>query len=95
MADFLSLQDAIQAEHKVGSIHVMTVPVHIDRAQALWEGKVEVFMLIGHASAKTVYAWLETALEEGAAPRIVTALHTKTVNSAEVAVMESLKRSTP
>jgi hypothetical protein len=52
------LQEAIRETEACESDHIDTIPV-IERvaAKIAWEGKVEVFNLIGHPKAKRCYAW--------------------------------------
>jgi hypothetical protein len=52
------LQKAIKATHGCESKHVESVPVReMHKGKVAWEGRVEVFDLIGHAKAKRGYAW--------------------------------------
>src|SRR5437870_7049113 len=56
--EITELKDAIRATHGCESLHVESVPVkEVFEGQAAWEGKVEVFDLVGHRQAKRAYAW--------------------------------------
>jgi hypothetical protein len=51
--------------HGCDSKHVESVPVHeVFHGKTIWEGNVEVFDLIGHASAKRCYGWTYGEPEE-------------------------------
>jgi hypothetical protein len=52
------LQMAIQHLHRCDAEHVDTVRIYETfRGSPVWEGKVEVFSVSGHARAKRCYAW--------------------------------------
>jgi hypothetical protein len=52
------LQMVIQHLHKCAAAHIATESVkEVFRGQIVWEGKVEVFTVTGHARAKRAYAW--------------------------------------
>jgi hypothetical protein len=56
--EITKLKDAIRATHGCESLHVESVPVkEVFDGETAWEGKVEVFDLIGHLQAKRAYAW--------------------------------------
>ncbi|HUO10247.1 MAG TPA: hypothetical protein VM008_18215 [Phycisphaerae bacterium] len=53
-----SLRDAIQKKHGCISRYAQTVAVKDEReGKVVWEGKVEVFDLAGHAKAAQCFAW--------------------------------------
>src|SRR4029450_7428643 len=56
--EITELKDAIRETHGCESLHVESVPVkEVFEDQAAWEGKVEVFDLVGHRQARRAYAW--------------------------------------
>ena len=52
---------------------------------------MEVFLLVAHPTAKTVYAWKQLPLREGEEFRVITMLHIDGVNSPEAAVKEAVR----
>jgi hypothetical protein len=58
MKDIPLLQKAIKETHGCDSRHIESVPV-VERFEnkIAWQGRVEVFDLIGHPKAKRAYAW--------------------------------------
>lgn len=57
-----ALIDAIRPLHGTEARHLVTVPVQEktpDGRETVWEGDVEVFMLLGHPKATKAYAWSE------------------------------------
>ncbi len=70
------LRDVIRHLHRVESKHIERVPVkETSREQAVWEGVVDVFELIGHPSAKRLYAWSHETDDPKQPLRHVTPLH--------------------
>lgn len=59
MSDYLTrLSESITTLHNCKAKHVSTTPVkEVFRGQTVWDGDVETFELIGHSTAKRVYAW--------------------------------------
>jgi len=56
--EITKFKDAIRAMHGCESLHVESVAVkEVFEGQTAWEGKVEVFDLVGHRQAKRAYAW--------------------------------------
>jgi hypothetical protein len=53
-----AIQHAINTGFNCNSRHLKTVPVHLKHeGKTMWDGKVEVFEIIGHPRTKTCYAW--------------------------------------
>jgi|SRR5437870_12915544 len=58
MNDIERLQKAIRDLHGCDSTHMQTVAVHETfQGKVVWDGDVEVFLLIDHSRARRVYAW--------------------------------------
>ena len=58
MNDIERLQKAIRDLHGCDSMHMQTVAVHETfQGKVVWDGDVEVFLLIDHSRARRVYAW--------------------------------------
>jgi len=94
-AGIRALQDVIRERHGCESHHVASVPLHertLDGRQTLWKGDVQVFQLVGHATAKRAYAWSEPAL--GGKRHLVAVLHAPPVDSPEAALRASLVADT-
>ena len=85
------LQEVIKNLHGVDSVHLMSVPVH-ERFQGktVWNHIVEVFGLVGHESARTVYAWTQSTDLADQPKRHVTVLGVGPVTSAADAVRVSI-----
>jgi hypothetical protein len=84
------LQDVIRKLHGVESVHLMSVPVHQRfEGKTVWSGIVEVFGLIGHESAKAVYAWIHNTDLSESPKRYVTVLGIDPIASARDAVRAS------
>jgi hypothetical protein len=82
--EITELKDAIRATHGCESLHVESVPVkEVFEDQAGWEGKVEVFDLVGHRQARRAYAW---RYRDGDQNKTVTVLEIPPVDSPESAV---------
>ena len=60
------------------------------RGQTVWKGIVEVFKLIGHATAKLCYAWGHAEKDTGKEVRIVTVLGVPPIDSPSKAVQVSI-----
>jgi hypothetical protein len=81
------LQDVIKTLHGVDSVHLMSVPVHQRlEGKTVWNGMVEVFGLVGHESARTVYAWTQHTDLADKPKRHVTVLGVGPLSSAADAV---------
>jgi hypothetical protein len=53
-----ALQDAIRQLHGCESRWIESVPVREEReGKTVWDGVVQVFVLVGHPKAKRAYAW--------------------------------------
>ena len=78
------LQEAIRETEGCESDHIATIPV-LERvaAKIAWEGKVEVFNLIGHPKAKRCYAW---SYDDDGKTRATIVLNVPPVDSPESAV---------
>jgi len=82
--EITELKDAIRATHGCESLHVESVPVkEVFEGQAAWEGKVEVFDLVGHPEAKRAYAWTH---RDGDENKTVVVLQIPPVDSPQSAV---------
>jgi hypothetical protein len=58
MNDIERLQKAIRDLHGCDSTHMQTVAVHETfQGKIVWDGDVEVFLLIDHSRARRAYAW--------------------------------------
>lgn len=85
------LQEVIRRLHGVESKHLESVPVkETFRGQTVWEGVVEVFELIGHPSAKRLYAWSHETDDPKQSRRHVTVLHSHPIQSARDAVRAAI-----
>ena len=81
------LRDVIRHLHGVESRHLESVPVkEMHGGKVVWDGVVEVFELIGHPSANTLYAWAHETDDPERPVRHVTILHSHPITSAEMAV---------
>lgn len=79
------LQKAIRNLHGCDSEHVKSVHVKEEfQGQVLWDGKVELFKLIDHKTAKEAYAWAYLDAKQQA--QYVTVLHVGPIDSPEKAV---------
>ncbi len=57
-----ALREAIKRTHGVDANWVESVPVYAGfKGQAVWDGEVQIYELIGHPKAKRCYAWSEDA----------------------------------
>lgn len=87
MVYFRELRNAIKHKYGCDAIRLKTVPVReVSQGEVIWEGPVEVFALLGHASAKTCYAWGHPSEEGADILKVVTVLEVPPVNSPESAV---------
>ncbi len=58
MNNIEGLKTVIRDLHGCDSTHVQSVPVHETyRGKIVWDGDVEVFLLVDHLRAKRAYAW--------------------------------------
>ncbi len=87
------LQDVIRKLHGAESRHLRSVPVteKFD-GKTVWSGVVEVFELVEHKTAGTVYAWTHETDDPANPKRHVTVLHLGPVNSPETAVRAAIIR---
>lgn len=61
------------------------------RGQTVWQGRVEVFTLLGHPKAKKAYAWSHLEGQDDEGERIVTVLEIPPVESPITAVRASIR----
>ena len=88
-AEIAELQGAILKLHGARAEHVESVPVReMFQGQVVWDGTVEVFDLIGHATASRAYAWSHEADSGGR--RFVAVLHVPPVDTPLKAVRAAL-----
>ena len=90
--DYLALlQWEIQEKYKCEAVHRKSVDVHeVLDGDAIWEGRVEIFDLIGHAEAKKCYAWAYFEKDEEWAVRFITVLGSRIMDSPEKAVRAAI-----
>ncbi len=85
------LKDVIHKLHGAEATHIRSVPVkEVFRGEVVWNGVVEVFDLIGHPTAKMVYAWAHDTDDPKRPRRHITVLHTGPVTSAVSAVKAAI-----
>ena len=85
------LRDVIRRLHGADAQHVESVPVkETFQGKTVWEGVVEVFDLIGHATAGKVYAWAHDTDDPAKPRRHVTVLHSHPITSARDAVRAAI-----
>ena len=76
MSHLEELRAVIRRLHGADAQHIESVPVkEAFQGKTVWEGVVEVFDLIGHATASKVYAWSHDTDGPGRPRRHVTVLH--------------------
>ena len=91
MSYIQELRDVIRRLHGAEATHVKSVPVtEVFQGQMVWEGIVEVFDLVGHATAHRVYAWAHETDNPDKPIRHVTVLHLHPVKSAQDAVRAAI-----
>jgi hypothetical protein len=78
-----ALREAIKRVHGCDSRWVESAPVR----DAYWTGEVQVFQLIGHATADQCYAWSQLT---GRERRVHAVLHGATVGNATQAVRATI-----
>lgn len=83
-----ALREAIKKVHGCDSGWVESVSVR----EAYWTGDVQVFQLIGHATAERCYAWSH---QVGRECRVHAVLHGPTVDSAARAVRATIASREP
>jgi hypothetical protein len=89
MTDTETLRRAIRDLHGCDARWLESVQVD-ERfgVEAVWTGRVEVFQLIGHATARRAYSWrFET---DAGKPRVVAVLGVPPINSAADAVRAAI-----
>ena len=85
------LRDVIRRLHGADAEHVESVPVkETFQGKTVWEGIVEVFNLVGHATADKVYAWSHETDDPVKPRRHVTVLHAHPIASARDAVRAAI-----
>jgi hypothetical protein len=85
--DYLGeLRSTIRRLHRCEASHTRTEPVReVVNGQVMWEGKVEVFAIVGHDQALRCYAWGH--LHESGKWEVTTVLAIPPVVSAQSAVL--------
>src|ERR1700745_3235857 len=85
------LCDVIRRLHGAEASHVESVTVkETFQGQTVWEGVVEVFDLIGHATATRVYAWTHQTDDPKKPKRHVAVLHVHPIVSPQTAVRAAI-----
>jgi hypothetical protein len=85
------LKKAIHDMHHCDAEHIETIPVtETFQGQTVWDGKVEVFSLIGHPQAKKCYAWQHDEGKDDKGSRFITVLELPPVDSARSAVQAAI-----
>ena len=83
------LEQAIRHLHNCDSAHLETVPVHETfEGKTVWQGDVEVFVILGHRRATKCYAW--AAKNPHGGEQFTAVLGTAPVRSATAAVRVSI-----
>ena len=78
------LQTAIKATHGLDSRHVESVPItETFEGKTVWDGIVEVYALLGHATARQCYAW---AYDTPEGSRVIAVLGVPPITSPQMAV---------
>ena len=91
MTSLEELRDVIWRLHGADPEHVESVPVkETFQGKTVWEGIVEVFNLVGHATANKVYAWSHDTDDPDKPRRHVTVLHAHPIASARDAVRAAI-----
>ena len=91
MTPIEELQDVIRKLHHAEATHRESVAVkEVFNGETVWEGIVEVFDLIGHPKASTVYAWTNETGDPKKPKHHVTVLHLGPVKSAIDAVRAAI-----
>jgi hypothetical protein len=88
------LKRVIEKSHGAICIHIASVPVTetLDDSK-IWDGIVEVYMLNGHAEAKTAYAWSYKTDDPDDPIRHETVLHLPPVDSPQTAVRSAITKN--
>lgn len=85
MTEIKRLKNIVQLIHGFEAEHVSTIPVTArSQGEAVWEGNVELFNLIGHPNAEGCYAW--SFIDESNSEKISAVLNVHPVTSAAKAV---------
>ncbi|HTV62346.1 MAG TPA: hypothetical protein VMH30_07235 [Verrucomicrobiae bacterium] len=90
--DYLAmLQWEVQEKYKCTAVHRESVDVdEVFDGDAIWEGRVEIFDLAGHAEAKTCYAWAYLEKDKEWAARFITVLGSRVMDSPQKAVRAAI-----
>ena len=84
-------REVIRRLHGADAEHVESVPVkETFQGKTVWEGIVEVFNLVGHATASKVYVWSHETDDPDKPRRHVTVLHAHPITSARDAVRATI-----
>lgn len=85
------LREVIRLLHGADAQHVESVPMkETFQGKTVWEGVVEVFTLLGHATASAVYAWTHDTDDPAKPRRHVRVLHSHPITSARDAVRAAI-----
>jgi hypothetical protein len=85
------LRDVIRRLHGADAEHVESVPVkETFQGETVWDGVVEVFTLLGHATTGRIYAWTHDTDDPEKPRRHVTVLHAHPITSAREAVRAAI-----
>ena len=85
------LRDVIRHLHGVESRHVGSVPVkETFHGRTVWDGCVEIFVLIGHPTSSKLYAWSHATDDPDNPKRHVMVLHSNLTHSPLLAVRAAI-----
>jgi hypothetical protein len=90
--DYLSaLKAEIHLLHDCEAVHRVSVPVmEVVQGKTVWSGEVEIFDLVGHATARRCYAWGHPNARQPTKLDVVAVLEIPPVVSAETAVRAAI-----
>jgi|SRR5579862_1399193 len=93
MTNIEELQAVIQRVHGADAFYLESVRVKEKLwGKTVWEGVVEVFVLVGHKNAHRIYAWTNHPKNRNNLGRHVTVLHRHPIKSARAAVRSVIAR---
>ena len=91
MSHIQELRDVIHRLHGGTATHIQSVPVkETFRGETVWDGVVEVFLLVGHPKANRIYAWAHDTDDPANPKHYVTVLHIPPVVSPQTAVRAAI-----
>jgi hypothetical protein len=80
---------AVQAMHRCLAKHESSAPIiEMFGKNKVWEGVVEIFLLVGHPKAKRCYAW--DLADDSSKPRYIAVLELPPVHSPHTAVRAAI-----